>query len=471
MFFSHDKALSNEKNFEDKLNKVKNILNVWKQRDLTIIGRIQIVKTFIISQFTYVTAAVHMDKCYIDRLNQLMWNFVWKGKREKMKRNILTQSIKNGGLKAPDVVCILKAAMVKWVHRYVFGDDHPWKKSFEWFLKKYNIDTNLILKSNFEMHRQDQQDLPAFYRDALNVWSEVGNTIAGKETLLWYNKNIQIDGKSVYYKSFVNAGMQCVHDLYNDDGRIVPFEAWRERGLETSDFLKWCGLVKASKALRIGGHSKHECNQQLTVQTNVTSVALDKVKMKAIYLGLVERKREIGVTIPRVAKWLPDNVVTDWGQIYKQVHVNSVDVKTREFQYKFLNDILSTNYWLHKYKLRENNMCTFCRLETENIEHLFYTCIHVRRLWNQVQLWYNDIESGTMLDKTTIFLGAENSLLHTVVMTAKRYIFACKCIEMLPTFCGFRNRLCEIRKFELYGTEHISNVKALMKWAPTNELI
>lgn len=44
---------------------------MWKQRDLTMIGRIQIVKTFIISQFTYVCSAVHIPENYVVELNNL----------------------------------------------------------------------------------------------------------------------------------------------------------------------------------------------------------------------------------------------------------------------------------------------------------------------------------------------------------------------------------------------------------------
>ena len=143
----------------------------------------------------------------------------------------------------------------------------------------------------------------------------------------------------------------------------------------------------------------------------------------------------------------------------------SVNVKTREFQYKFLNDLLPTNYWLHKWKIRENNTCTFCETQVETLEHLFYDCVYVQRLWKSVQLWYSNIEH-LVFDKEIVFLGSESPLLHTVIMTAKQYVFNCKCLEKVPVFNGFYNRLNQVKKYELYSADIWKKLNSIEKWTP-----
>jgi len=52
--FSYNQELTIEKNFFDKLNKLKQMLNVWSSRDISLYGRINIVKTTAISQISFI---------------------------------------------------------------------------------------------------------------------------------------------------------------------------------------------------------------------------------------------------------------------------------------------------------------------------------------------------------------------------------------------------------------------------------
>ena len=67
---------------------------MWRWRDLTLISRIQIVKTFIIPIFLY-----HESKKFINEANKIIFDFIWKGK-DKVKRLALVSEVEDGGLKA-----------------------------------------------------------------------------------------------------------------------------------------------------------------------------------------------------------------------------------------------------------------------------------------------------------------------------------------------------------------------------------
>ena len=70
-------------------------------RDLTILGRIQIVKTFVIPLFMYRVSltCVQKDTVILRSIN-LLFKFIWKGK-DKVKRLSLICDLDKGGLKAP----------------------------------------------------------------------------------------------------------------------------------------------------------------------------------------------------------------------------------------------------------------------------------------------------------------------------------------------------------------------------------
>ena len=62
--------------------------------------------------------------------------------------------------------------------------------------------------------------------------------------------------------------------------------------------------------------------------------------------------------------------VLDWHDIYKLPFNVLIDTKSREFQYRILNRYLTTNSFLHKIGLANSPLCTFCKQESESLEHL-----------------------------------------------------------------------------------------------------
>ena len=50
VFFTLDVDVKEKLNYKEILSKIKKILNWWKQRDLTLMGKNQLLKTFIYSK-------------------------------------------------------------------------------------------------------------------------------------------------------------------------------------------------------------------------------------------------------------------------------------------------------------------------------------------------------------------------------------------------------------------------------------
>ena len=96
--FTYDHALLEKENFQDKLAALRSVLNIWKMRDLTIMGRILIVKTLSISKFVYLASLIPFPDHVIQSVEKLIYSFVWKGKRDKVKRKALIGNFESDGL-------------------------------------------------------------------------------------------------------------------------------------------------------------------------------------------------------------------------------------------------------------------------------------------------------------------------------------------------------------------------------------
>ena len=67
------------------LNDITKILGKWKRRNLTRIGKITIVKTFVISSLNHLLSSIPSpSRQFITQLNQLVYSFLWHDKPHKL---------------------------------------------------------------------------------------------------------------------------------------------------------------------------------------------------------------------------------------------------------------------------------------------------------------------------------------------------------------------------------------------------
>ena len=112
--FSYNEKECFKKNFEEKLNSMKNLLNSWKPRNLTLYGRITILKSLALSKLVYNTSVLKFPASFIKPVKQVICHFVWNGK-PKIKHNTMIGPTSRGGLNLPAFEIINNALKAVWV--------------------------------------------------------------------------------------------------------------------------------------------------------------------------------------------------------------------------------------------------------------------------------------------------------------------------------------------------------------------
>jgi len=80
--FSSDQAVSDKLDFESKLNELQNILNSWKRRKLTLLGKVNITKFLGLSLFLMLPSCLYRT-CLIKKLDAITFDFLWEGSPTK----------------------------------------------------------------------------------------------------------------------------------------------------------------------------------------------------------------------------------------------------------------------------------------------------------------------------------------------------------------------------------------------------
>ncbi|KAK3589198.1 hypothetical protein CHS0354_020055 [Potamilus streckersoni] len=88
-----------EINYVKKLIKAKRILASWSQRHLSVVGKVIVVKTLVLSIFMHLFSELPNPLAKVEaELNRTLFKFVWSGKVERIKRDILVAPENEEGL-------------------------------------------------------------------------------------------------------------------------------------------------------------------------------------------------------------------------------------------------------------------------------------------------------------------------------------------------------------------------------------
>ena len=107
IYYTYDVKLLREKNFTERMDSIKKLINIWFSRGLSIYGKLTIIKSFVIPKFVYVCALLPTPNEVSKQLNQLLFKFLWKD-IDKVKRLSVINEYVEGGLKMIDLETMVK---------------------------------------------------------------------------------------------------------------------------------------------------------------------------------------------------------------------------------------------------------------------------------------------------------------------------------------------------------------------------
>ena len=84
IWISTNPELSASLNYNEKLEKVKEILRCWKYRRLTLLGKITVIKSLAVSQLVYLLSPLRSNYRILNEINDLLYTFLWNGKGDKI---------------------------------------------------------------------------------------------------------------------------------------------------------------------------------------------------------------------------------------------------------------------------------------------------------------------------------------------------------------------------------------------------
>ena len=131
IYIGRDKQAAEELNFKTKINKIKQLLSIWKQRNLSLTGKVLIIKALAISQIIHLANLTPFPDDKISEIETILYEFIWNGQTDKVKRSLLIQSYEKGGQKMVNLKALITCQKLKWVKLYLNNHQCLWRSTFE----------------------------------------------------------------------------------------------------------------------------------------------------------------------------------------------------------------------------------------------------------------------------------------------------------------------------------------------------
>ena len=438
-------------NYDLALQKIKNLLNNWKWRPLSPLGKITVCKNLGLSKLVHLFMALpNPPKSFFKKLETLFYQFIWNGGKDKIKRSVIIGKIEKGGLNMTHLESFCNAMKMTWIKK--LHDDanlSSWKILLLSILEQYG--SNYIWQGNCFDHCKIIRRVNPFWRDILRIWSGMPRTepTKGQEILsesLWYNKKILKQNNPIFYRHWFTKGIKYINDLIDDRGQFLMLPRLIEIHGFNFSFIEYNGLINSipqdwKTTIRTYG------KKLVNVSDNELLKKIVKEKKPSKYFYNILRDAVFDPPVRSQNKWaeeFPEIPQGNWIFYYTMAKLSTPETRIHFFQYKILHRILVTNSKLLYFGIKDNNRCTFCNQHKETISHLFCECIIVMNFWTEVTHWLNaTFDINLALNHSVVIFGSEKleKSVNCVILWAKYFIYCCRCKESKPDCQGYQGYL------------------------------
>ena len=84
IYFSYDDKMNDHYNFNLKIQKLQIHLDMWSSRNLTLFGKVLIIKSLGLSQILYSASNTNVPKDAITTVKRKLFSFLWNKKKDKI---------------------------------------------------------------------------------------------------------------------------------------------------------------------------------------------------------------------------------------------------------------------------------------------------------------------------------------------------------------------------------------------------
>ena len=375
-------------NMSPLIQKIKLNLDKWKLLKLTLWGKISIIKMVVAPQFNYISMMipVTVSDGIFKQYNKLITEFLWNGKRPRIRLKKLLASRDCGGLALPNVELYSIAFEINKLARHwgTYISCPAWVKIEEGLACPFSV-MELLSQKNTESQTTGKN---LILRHSQWAWARAHKILGISQykqsySSIWNNPSVCIGKKVFLWQTWLVKGIRAVHDLYREQS-FMSFEDLKKHFdlTDRGDFWRYLQLrssVGAVFGLRRKEEKENVIQEFLNSPHFLHSASVFYKKMSSIETKMCEGlrviwQRDFGMDI--------DEGV--WQDVISNVGRATRDARNKFIHYKIVHRYYFTPNKLFKMGLTKDNKCWKCNREMGTFLHALWDCSLVLPFWKAV---------------------------------------------------------------------------------------
>ena len=441
--FANNNINITDMNLKEKLPLIYAEIKKWNKRTITLMGKIVVIKSLLLSKIVHIlTSLPNPSEHMIKQIEEIFWKFLWHGKKDRIKRKKIVQSIKDGGLQMLELKSFIIGLKINWIKR-LRTSGATWSAfATEVIIPSFD---SLILHGSAQLKKDSERIHNDFWRGVMKAWAHF-NEMYELETEHIFAECIWFSEVTKYRYSIVrqwdDSGIRFIYDLWNNVTR-----KWYTREELQLKYNIQMNFLDYEMLIRSLPRELSKCNldtsKSIPILPNKIRLILDPNLSKTCRRTLVRTMKDKPGAVSKIAqKWLRDTgnyEISSTAAVFKSIGAPSI----RMFYYKLCNRILTTNHFLKIIGVLDIDSCTFCADAPETIIHLFWECSHTNQLYKKAKEYLSrSYQIELTLNINEWFFPTVGSELDIMMKTLLKFvIYRARFLQAKPDIHHFINTL------------------------------
>lgn len=386
-------------NFSPLLTRLKQDMERWSLLPLSLGGRINIIKMNVLPKFLYIFQCIplHLSKSFFMAVDNLVSGFIWNKKNPRIRKRILQQHRKHGGLSLPNFQFYYWAANIRSM---LFWKDSPSGDTTPEWLRMENsscvhtslhsllcsklpllnfickFTSNPIVKHSFRILTQfrrsfslrdlptcapitrNHQFMPSIIDSAFQEWADRG--VATIENLFIDNTFASFDQLKLKFN------IQNSH----------LFRFLQLRSFVSTSFTHFPSQppnTLLNSILKLNSGSKGNIGNIYSLLNTYNLEPLTSLK--------TQWEGDLGCELPEET----------WERALDRIHSSSICLRHTVIQFKVMHCLHWSKVRLAKFAPSIDPICDRCRQAPATLSHMFWFCSKLDNFWQSIFKTFSDV--------------------------------------------------------------------------------
>lgn len=425
-------------NFAPKINSIREICSTWLNRNLSMKGKVVLIQALMSSLLQYPCSCLVTPTRVIFEFKRIILDFFWNGKRGKVAYNLLIQDIADGGIKLPDLNIRIQTIHLYWI-KFMWNQQSSVMATVLGKIKPHNSVQDLLYAKE-DLAQQINKKWTFLYQ-ILKTWTQLhlhepDTEVEIQKEMLWENKFVQINQKTVLWKRWKDNGIVYINDLlHEEESRFLSHTEMATKYNLPVSFLQLLQIRTAipwawKRKIQSTAQPRMISKPNIKTKNNQTLEVLDR-SAKVLYSALVQQLKPNVTSQGRWNELFPineENRDEYWADIYKLPYKVARDTKLQAFHFRIVHRFLPCNKFLQNIRIKRDDQCDFCQA-SDTPEHFLFWCPIVQAFWKEVTAWFdNQVDVQLNISLRAFLFGIPNTapqakVVNFLVLFFKFYIY------------------------------------------------